>query len=65
MTKPGTKHAICEECRKLGGMHAVVRYVLRFAEKYYAAKLLHARMFSNEEAVRLTEDDIRASVSRL
>ena len=46
-------------------MHAVVRSVLRFAEKFHAAKLLHVRMYNSEEYVRLTEDEIRASVSRL
>lgn len=65
MTKPGVKHAICEECKKLGGMHGVARYAIRFAEKYHAAKLLHARMFTNEETIRMTEDDIRATVSGL
>lgn len=52
---------VCEECLKLGSGHGVVRTLRRFAMKYYAAKLLNARVFLGHEETRAVQDEITSS----
>lgn len=58
---PKCKRSVCNECLKLGSSNSVVRVVLRFVEKYLAAKILHARLFLDREAVSDVEKEIADS----
>ena len=54
-------HAVCRECRKLGGAHSVTRSITRFGTKYYFARLLSARLFQGKKASEKVEAEIKNS----
>ena len=51
----------CSECMDLGKSHGVMRTAFRFAEKYYEAEALSARVFGGEALVEELFDKLRAS----
>ena len=52
----------CPYCLSLGSPKGVQRQVLRFATKYYAAKLLHHRLFFSDEQADAFEKSVSESV---
>lgn len=52
---------VCAECLKLGGRNAIVKTVLRFQLKYFAAQLLSARLFGGMDAVDSLVADMKES----
>lgn len=51
----------CPKCMELGGRRGIVRTVTRFAFKYFAAQLLHIRLYNGDAAVDKLKRNIRAS----
>lgn len=52
----------CEHCESLGGPKSVQRQVLRFATKYYAANLLHNRLFFSDEQADAYQKSVSQSI---
>lgn len=60
---PGRARQVCAQCVLLGGAHGPVRSVLRFAEKYWAAKILNTRIFQGKDATAELEKEVQTTVS--
>ena len=60
---PGRTRQVCPQCVLLGGSHGPVRSVLRFAEKYWAAKVLSTRIFQGKDATAELEKEVQSTVS--
>ena len=58
---PSRARQCCSECIQLGRPHGIVRSVARFAVRYYAARLLSARLFQGADAVASVEKEILSS----
>ena len=53
--------AICTECLKLTKSKSIVKAPIRFAKKFFAAELLHARLFEGEEKREAVINELRNS----
>ena len=56
---PNRERQVCKECLKLCKGTSIVRAPLRFAQKYWDAKLLHARLFEDEAGIQSCIADIK------
>lgn len=51
---------VCNNCLELGKAHSILRSVVRFCKKFYAAEMLAAKMFQGDDGIQETRDRIAA-----